>query len=496
MAWYDSPLVRRVVALMAAGILALLAIDAASLWLAARTDRYAAEVASARELRLAAGGLLVATLDMETGQRGYLLTGEGSYLEPYDAAKAELPVRLDRLRSLAAEHPDVQAAIERLATLVADKAAELDETIRQAGAGDQPGALALVRTDRGKSAMDEIRTTVEGLTGGAEQIVADGLESLRSSGRALSWVSAGATLLILLLAAGAVWTVTRYTRELMRARREVEAANAGLEERVAERTAELSRANEEIQRFAYIVSHDLRAPLVNILGFTSELETGVQTLQRYVEGGAAEADLAEQARLAVNEDMPEAVGFIRTSTNKMDRLINAILKLSREGRRALNAERVDLGRLLTAIRDSVQHQLGQAEATLKIASGLPTIVSDRLALEQIFGNLLDNAVKYLAKDRPGVIEIRGATARGRVEIEVADNGRGIPAADHERIFELFRRSGAQDRPGEGIGLAHVRALVRRLGGDITVQSDPGSGSRFIVALPQRIPAWSLGGDAS
>lgn len=194
--------------------------------------------------------------------------------------------------------------------------------------------------------------------------------------------------------------------------------------------------------------------------------------------------------------MPEAVGFIRTSTNKMDRLINAILKLSREGRRALNAERVDLGRLLTAIRDSVQHQLGQAEATLKIASGLPTIVSDRLALEQIFGNLLDNAVKYLAKDRPGVIEIRGATARGRVEIEVADNGRGIPAADHERIFELFRRSGAQDRPGEGIGLAHVRALVRRLGGDITVQSDPGSGSRFIVALPQRIPAWSLGGDAS
>ena len=493
MAWYDNPLIRRVVALMGAGILALVVIDAASLWLAARTDRYSMEVGDAREFPLLTASLLGLIQDMETGQRGFLLVGDRSYLEPYDAARAQVVAGLERLRGLTADQPELATSVERLALLMRDKQTELDETIRLAEAGDRPAALALVRTGRGKGLMDEARATIDGLTQAADQTVSDRLAGMRSSARALTWVSSTASVLILLVAAVAVWSVSRYTRALVRARREVEDANMGLEERVAERTAELSRANEEIQRFAFIVSHDLRAPLVNILGFTSELETGMQAFQRYLESGSGDADAAEQARLAANQDMPEAVGFIRTSTNKMDRLINAILKLSREGRRALNAERVDLGRLLAGIRDSVQHRLGEAGAAMTIAAGLPAIVSDRLALEQVFGNLVDNAVKYLANDRPGVIEIRGGAARGRVEIEVADNGRGIPAADHERIFELFRRSGVPDRPGEGIGLAHVRALVRRLGGDITVQSAPGSGSRFIVALPLRIPAWSLGG---
>ena len=114
------------------------------------------------------------------------------------------------------------------------------------------------------------------------------------------------------------------------------------------------------------------------------------------------------------------------------------------------------------------------------------IVSDRLALEQIFGNLVDNAVKYLTPDAAGprsTCAARREAAAGSC-VEVADNGRGIAAQDHERIFELFRRSGAQDRPGEGIGLAHVRALVRRLGGDITVQSELGRGTTFQVALPR------------
>ena len=177
-----------------------------------------------------------------------------------------------------------------------DKQTELAETVRLAEAGDLPGALALVRTGRGKVLMDEARTVIEDLTRTADQIVADRLDGMRFSARALTWVSSTASVLILLLAGGAVWSVTRYTRELLRARREVEAANAGLEERVAERTAELSRANEEIQRFAYIVSHDLRAPLVNILGFASELETGMQTFQRYLESGPPTATSRSRPR--------------------------------------------------------------------------------------------------------------------------------------------------------------------------------------------------------
>jgi signal transduction histidine kinase len=115
---------------------------------------------------------------------------------------------------------------------------------------------------------------------------------------------------------------------------------------------------------------------------------------------------------------------------------------------------------------------------------LPTLISDRLALEQIFGNLFDNAVKYRDRNRPLRIMIRAIESGRIVHFEIIDNGRGIAKEDHERIFELFRRSGVQDRPGEGIGLAHVRALARRLGGDIKVESELGVGTTFRVSLPR------------
>jgi len=111
------------------------------------------------------------------------------------------------------------------------------------------------------------------------------------------------------------------------------------------------------------------------------------------------------------------------------------------------------------------------------------MVSDRMALEQILSNLMENALKYLMPGRPGQITVRGEARRGRAIIEVIDNGRGIAAKDHERIFDLFRRSGVQDQPGEGIGLAHVRALAYRLGGLIEVVSELGQGATFRVNLP-------------
>jgi signal transduction histidine kinase len=195
-----------------------------------------------------------------------------------------------------------------------------------------------------------------------------------------------------------------------------------------------------------------------------------------------------EARAAVAEDLPEAIGFIRSSTERMDRLINAILRLSREGRRTLRPEPVALDALFEGIAASLRHQLDAAGASLKIAPGLPTLRTDRLAVEQLFGNLIDNAVKYLDPARPGRITIRAWRLAGRVRIEVADNGRGIDPRDHGRVFELFRRSGRQDQPGEGIGLAHVRALARRLGGEVTLDSAPGTGSRFQVTLPLEPPA--------
>jgi signal transduction histidine kinase len=287
------------------------------------------------------------------------------------------------------------------------------------------------------------------------------------------------------LAAAAFYIISRNTLDLVRAQRNIEELNRGLEERVNERTTDLTRANDEIQRFAYIVSHDLRAPLVNIVGFTSELETGTATLKTYFEAESPTEEIANGARTAAEQEIPEALQFIRASTTKMDRLIGSILKLSREGRRQLKRERVDLTTLIEATVASVNHQIESAGTEVRIEAPLPSVVADRLALEQIFGNLIDNAIKYLSPNRQGLIIVTGEEFGGRVKIKVADNGRGIDKADSDRIFELFRRAGQQNKPGEGVGLAHVRALTRRLGGDVGVTSELGIGSTFEVDLPKK-----------
>ena len=293
-------------------------------------------------------------------------------------------------------------------------------------------------------------------------------------------------MVIIAVVGGSAWTVLSYTRELASARHEVETANSSLEERVRERTSDLGRANEEIQRFAYIVTHDLRAPLVNIMGFTSELETSVGLLSDYMAKAPEASDPAfEEARLAATEDLPEAITFIRAATRKMDGLINAILKISREGRRQLKPETINLPEFIEANADAVHHQVADTDGTVRFDVQLPKIVSDKLSLEQVLGNLLDNAIKYRHPDRPIEIALRARQALGnRVEITVEDNGRGIADSDHERVFELFRRSGAQSQPGEGIGLAHVRTLVRSLGGDITLRSKLGEGTTFTITLPR------------
>lgn len=305
-------------------------------------------------------------------------------------------------------------------------------------------------------------------------------------GIAIFWkVLAVTGVLLAVVGSGSVLVIRRYTVDLARSRAELQVLNAGLEDMVAERTADLQRANDEIQRFAYIVSHDLRSPLVNVLGFTAELTSALKPLDELI--GRAEQSapeiVSEEVRIAVREDLPEAIGFIRTSTQKMDRLINAILRLSREGSRTITPEPIDMDVLVEGVTGAIQHRIDDQGITVRVAPNLPTIVSDRLAVEQIFSNLVENAVKYLKKDRPGEIDISGRRVGPQMMFEISDNGRGIDPKDHARIFDLFRRSGQQDQPGEGIGLANVRALAYRLGGLIDVRSTLDQGATFILTLP-------------
>ncbi len=244
---------------------------------------------------------------------------------------------------------------------------------------------------------------------------------------------------------------------------------------LAEQAAELIESNEELQRYAYIVSHDLRAPLVNVMGFTSELDALREEIL---------AELKDNPKAdGFDRDISEALGFIKAGIAKMESLIAAILKLSREGRRSLRPEHLDMPELVKGLVDAIRHQIESAGAIVDVSPDLPPIVCDRVAIEQIVGNILDNAVKYLDPSRPGRIEVTGEDRAARVVYRIADNGRGIDARDHARVFELFRRAGQQDRPGEGIGLAHVKALVRAMGGRITLTSEPGVGTTFTVILP-------------
>ena len=263
--------------------------------------------------------------------------------------------------------------------------------------------------------------------------------------------------------------------EIIEARAMLAATNTSLERRVQERTADLQETNEEVQRFAYIVSHDLRAPLVNIMGFTAELDGLREPL--FAAGTTADE------RAMAKGDFNEAIGFIQSSIDKMDRLIKAILTLSRQGQRKLKSEPLDMDALMRSIIDGVAHRVMQGGVTVTLEA-LPPLVADRVAVEQIFANLIDNAVKYLRSDVPGLITIGGSASATTVTYTVSDNGRGIEAKDSERVFELFRRAGRQDTAGEGIGLANVRSLVRRLQGTIALDSQPGLYCAFTVTLPK------------
>lgn len=485
MSIFSSGFARKTLGLMTAATFILVLIAILSIWMVMRTQESAKSVASDREVRIAATVILTALLNAETAQRGFLLTGKEEYLAPLASAESGLPGYLSTLRKATRSVHENDANITRLQELTSIKMRELTRTIDLQREGRHADALMIVNAGEGRTAMDEARNVLGEIIATAESRVGTSLGAMEADARQLAWVTGIGGLSIILFSLMALHFVKENTAGLVAARQKVMELNTGLEDRVAERTTSLTRANEEIQRFAYIVSHDLRAPLVNIMGFTSELDVSTTALKTYFDADEPTEEQTLAAKRAAAEEIPEAVYFIRASTTKMDALIGAILKLSREGRRELKRERVDLDTLFAASAANLQHQLDTANATIEIPQELPSVVGDRLALEQVFGNILENAVKYLAKDRPGLIEVAGEESGGRVKIRIKDNGRGIEEKDLERVFELFRRAGTQDRPGEGVGLAHVRALVRRMGGDVTVTSTFGHETTFEVDLPKK-----------
>jgi signal transduction histidine kinase len=420
-------------------------------------------------LRFASTRLVAANL-----RRNQDLTIESE--APLTTARAQLDQSIARLSQLTSDNPRQQARFPLLKAIAAQ--IELQAGLPANGALN---AAALI---------ERPNDLVVKLTN-AMQINEEKLLEARSREQRIIehgfYVALGLTgLLLLVVTLLTFTTIHAYTREIQAQRQALRMANTGLEAAVQERTAELKRANSEIQRFAYIVSHDLRSPLVNVMGFTAELENATRTLTDLLDQAEAQRpDTIAPATVAIiREDLPEATRFIRASTEKMDRLINAILRLSRLGRREITPEWLDMDQLVQGVIDTLHMRIEETGGTVRIAAPLPRLLSDRMGLEQMIANLVENALKYGAGDAPPQILISGREAGERVEISVADQGRGIDPRDHERVFDLFRRAGQQDRPGEGIGLAHVRALAYRLDGTVTLESALGKGATFTINVPR------------
>lgn len=476
---------RRAIALLGVGLTLLaIAIAAAVVTLGSITDDTDA-VERVFERQAAINSLSTYNEQIAAGRRGFLLQPDPAFARVVREASSDYETEQDLLRTLLASKEQIER-LEEIRGLNAERTVLIDAMFLNPFSAFLDARNRDFNQDRGVLITQQIRAIVQQMSDfEAEELARRNRAQLNSLVQ-FYIVGGIATLLLLAVLVSAVLVVLRYNRDLARAQVNLRDANTGLESAVRDRTAELVRANEEIQRFAYIVSHDLRSPLVNVLGFTSELDEARKTIRQYLEDlYEKEPDLKnETAWLAVDEDLPEALGFIRTSTEKMDRLINSILELSRQGRRKLRPELLDMEELAENIVASLHQRAEDAGATIEVKS-IPDLESDRIAVEQILQNLVENAIKYLSPNRQGEISVEGSKTLGMVHIDVIDNGRGIAESDQERIFELFRRAGTQDQQGEGLGLANVRALAYRLGGNVEVESELDQGSRFRLSLPAK-----------
>ncbi len=288
----------------------------------------------------------------------------------------------------------------------------------------------------------------------------------------------------------------RLEAEVAKRTEELERTNVRLERELVEReraeerlqgyAREMKENNEELQAFVYSAAHDLRAPLVNIKGFATELTSGLyQNLMQLDSCLHKIEDEESRTKVAqtLHREIPAALGFISASVDKMSALINAMLKLSRLNQRPFKCETIDMAAVVNAILESRTLEIERKKITVLVGA-LPAVTADKTSMNEIMDSLLDNALKYRDPGRAGTVEVTGEQTSPETVYHVSDNGRGIDKDDIQKVFEMFRRAGQQDVPGEGMGLAYVKALVRRHGGRIWCESEPGAGTTFSFTIPR------------
>lgn len=259
-----------------------------------------------------------------------------------------------------------------------------------------------------------------------------------------------------------------------------------LAERARERLMRQLRAkNEELESLVYIASHDLRSPLVNIRGFSGELEKSLIELR----GLLSAQPLSESARKRVDElfraDVAESFGFINSGTAKMESMLDGLLRLSRIGTAQSRPQRLHLRMLLEQVIHQFRFVIKAENLTVEIAANLPDCMGDPLLISQAFSNLIDNAVKYRSPSRPLKIRIEGDTSESAIEYRVIDNGIGIAAEHIQKVFDIFHRlNPSGDNGGQGLGLTIVRKIIENHDGRIWIESSQDTGTTVFIRLPR------------
>lgn len=252
--------------------------------------------------------------------------------------------------------------------------------------------------------------------------------------------------------------------------------------------ARLRQSNKELETFTYIASHDLRSPLVNLKGFSSEIRRSMDNLLPILKGIAPTLDA--DARTVIDREcadrIPKSLDFISGSAEKMDRLTTGILNLSRVGRRELVFESINTRELVEQCVGALGHEIEHANITVTIAN-LPNVVGDKYSIEQIFGNVLENAVKYRTSSRTPRVDISFSRGDAETAFIIKDNGRGIAESEMHKVFEIFRRgANAGNVPGEGMGMPYVRSMVHRHGGRIWCESAIDVGTAVFFTIPDAL----------
>lgn len=420
--------------------------------------------------RFELAALLAAYVDAETGQRGYLLSGDDKYLVPYEVARASLARGGERLKTMLAPRAAVADLHERLAAAGNRKMEELAQTIDLRRAGGLEAALEVVQRNEGQTLMDQLRFVAANIDAGLDRQMR---EEIERADRARTFANVVDLISAALLAAGlvALWIFTarrgaERERLLVLEKQGRERIEQSL---AAERAAhsEAAHANKLKDEFLAVVSHELRTPLNAIMGWTSLLREGPQ-------------DEAE---------LHEGIETIDRNVRTQARLVDDLLDVSRiiSGKVRLHIAEVDLRAVAVSVCDALRPAAAArgVNVTLTSTAEASLVLGDSDRLQQIVWNLLNNAIKFTP--RGGHIEVELSLTDSHVVLAVADNGRGIAPEFLPRIFDRFTQqdvSTTRGQAGLGLGLAITRHLVELHGGKIYARSEgEGKGATFRVEIP-------------